>query len=138
MALVVLSALLFGLLEAVAWMEREAERSRVREVVARLELGLKAEAGSRIARGQEAAVHALAGTNPVRWLAQPPGGYRGEYAGDAPASLQRGYWYYDRRAGALMYVPILSDAGSERLGFLVVVEGGLPRMRPTGATGWLE
>lgn len=142
-ALAVGVALLAVLLRGIAYVEERAEKATVEEVVARIEIGLLAEAGSRMARGRGVSVDALAAENPVDWLARPPARYRGAYNGVAPASATRAYWYYDTRQRTLVYVPALSSQlqagiGRDRIGYRVSLRGGRPRLEPAWRFTWFE
>ncbi len=45
----------------------------------------------------------LAGSNPMRELAQTPKNYLGAFDGVNPASIPGGHWYFDRHSRMLIY-----------------------------------
>lgn len=99
---------LIGILLAVAanrllpWID-EAERVAVLSVEGQLRSTLTMEAARRIARGQSASIVELEGTNPVKFLLEPPKNYVGELqqqqAGQAPTR----HWYFEADRHRLVY-----------------------------------
>jgi prepilin-type N-terminal cleavage/methylation domain-containing protein len=80
----------------------QAERAMVEENIAQIKAALRLQVADRVAANRTAEIAALAGENPVRWLDEPPPGYRGEFEeGRAPAC--RGCWYFDRGRRELVY-----------------------------------
>jgi hypothetical protein len=94
------------------------ERAQVEATVRNINSALQMEVAQRMAAGKEAGIGALAGVNPVPWLAVPPPGYVGEVA-MPPARTAPGTWYFDRSSGELAYRPVLgghlTGAGSPPL-----------------------
>ena len=88
-------------------MRERLERAQVEATVRNLNSALQLEVAHRIAAGQEGSIAALAGMNPVPWLAAPPPGYLGEVA-LPPSQPAPGSWYFDRSSGELAYRPVLS------------------------------
>ena len=73
-------------------------------------------------------VHALAGQNPMNWLAQKPPNYLGEFYSPDPKKLSSGNWFFDRSDGLLVYLLNQSNTfdseGSELLKFKVSLSQG--------------
>ena len=54
-------------------------------------------------QGRGADIDKLAGKNPMDWLREKPGNYAGELFDPAPADVQAGNWYFDRKTRFLVY-----------------------------------
>jgi len=129
--LVVVIALI-GILIAVAanrllpYMD-EAERVAVLRVEGQVRSSLVMEAAQRIVRGQAASISTLEGSNPFKFLLEPPKNYVGELArGDAGQAPLR-HWYFDQDEHRLVYrlgqpfgLPV-RDAATEDPAFAVHV-----------------
>jgi hypothetical protein len=82
--------------------------------------GLKLAMGEVMMQQREAEIAAWVGSNPVRWLGSPPGGYRGECSSEESRNLSGGEWCFVRNRRELVYRPHHPDhlhslpAGSER------------------------
>lgn len=87
-------------------MRERLERAQVEATIRNLNSALQVEIAHRIDAGQEASIPALAGADPVLWLAAPPPGYIGEVT-LPPARSAPGNWYFDRSRGELAYRPVL-------------------------------
>ncbi len=57
----------------------------------------------RIAKRKTGELEALAGANPVDWLAETPKGYAGALEDPDPKEIQGYQWYFDESAGVLVY-----------------------------------
>jgi hypothetical protein len=94
------------------------EQAQVEATIRNLNSALQLQVAHRLATGREASIAALAGSNPVAWLAIPPPGYIGEVAVPLAESVP-GSWYFDRERGELAYRPVLcghlAGAGSPPL-----------------------
>ncbi|MCW5626960.1 MAG: hypothetical protein KIT73_19745 [Burkholderiales bacterium] len=107
-SLVILATLMAVLLERLLYYEEYAEKTVVDMTVTQMKVGLqwrKAEIMLGTALGQP-----MAGLpdNPIEWLPFRPAEYRGEFAGDAPATEGDGIWYFDTVQRDLVYRPRLS------------------------------
>jgi prepilin-type N-terminal cleavage/methylation domain-containing protein len=133
-ALAVLSALLYFLLDRVLYMQERAEKTEVEETVRSINYALRLEAASRLARGPEPSRPPLEKENPVKWLQTPPRNYLGEME-DPPAHAKPAYWYFDPVRRQLVYRPNRSDhltvegARKKELRFVVGIGGDLPHPR---------
>ena len=101
-AIAVISGLLLArVLPLIAQSERVAFQRTTRL----LQNALLLEAAERIARGESATLSALAGSNPMQLLLEPPGNYRG-VLDEADDRAARGRsWYFDEAMGELVYLP---------------------------------
>jgi len=82
----------------------QAERVAFMQTKQQIQSALLLEAAERIARGESASLAALAGTNPMDLLLEPPGNYLGaRQPGDR--SLPRRSWYFDADENLLVYRP---------------------------------
>ena len=115
------------LLERLRYYQEGAEKAAMENTVGALKSALQLHVASLLLKGKARDLGALAHTNPVDWLQEPPRGYRGEFRAAVPA-VPRGSWYFDGSRGELVYVPDL-DAhlrpgpdGSKRLRFRVVLD----------------
>jgi prepilin-type N-terminal cleavage/methylation domain-containing protein len=104
----------------------DAEAAAVATVAGTLRSALGLEVAALLLRGDADAVEELAGTNPVRFLAEIPDNYIGEVSGVNPASLPIGSWYFDSAAGELVYLVRYTEyfstdlPGPPRLAFRVI------------------
>jgi hypothetical protein len=107
-AIVVVTVLTVVGLVGLRDLRERLECAQVRATVRNLNSALQVEIAHRIDAGREASIAALAGANPVPWLATALPGYIGETA-TPPARPAPGSWYFDRTSGELAYRPVLSS-----------------------------
>lgn len=106
----------------------EAERVAVLRVEGQLRSTLVMEAAQRIVRGESASIGELNGSNPVKFLLEPPKNYVGELDGRQAGGAPLRHWYFDRDAGHLVYrtgepyALSASDPPDEDPAFVVQVE----------------
>lgn len=81
----------------------EAERVAMEAVLQALRTAALERSLHDKASGEPRDVAALQGSNPMRLLEQTPMNYLGELAGPDPATIPGGQWYFDARAGWLVY-----------------------------------
>ena len=62
------------------------------------------EFATRVIRGKRGEIPQLAQVNPVKWLAQEPSNYLGEFRDPPLNEDQRGNWYYDAANSELVYL----------------------------------
>lgn len=87
-------------------------------------------------------VAALAGQNPMNWLAQKPANYLGELTSPDVRKLAPYNWFFDRVDGKLVYLlsqsNIFRAEGSELLKFKVSLQQASPSPSEAGAALVLE
>jgi prepilin-type N-terminal cleavage/methylation domain-containing protein len=72
LAVAVLAALLYFLLDRVLYMQEMGEKTEVEETIRSINYALRLEAASRLARGPEPHRPPLEKENPIKWLQTPP------------------------------------------------------------------
>ena len=144
-ALAVLAALLYFLLDRVLYMQEMAEKTEVEETIRSINYGLRLEAASHLARGPESKRLPLEIDNPIKWLKAPPRNYLGEYA-KVPAGTKPGFWYFDPGSRQLIYRPnraehlTVDGKKGKELRFAVQSNEGAsqPRLQPYPPYVWFE
>ena len=101
------------LLDRLRLYQEAAEKAAMEYTVAVMKSALQLRVADMLVRGEEKNIGALARTNPMEWLMEPPAAYRGEFRAPQPA-VPRGSWYFDATRNEIVYVPNL-DAHLERL-----------------------
>jgi len=81
----------------------EAERVAVLRVEGQLRSSINMEAAKRIVRGQSASLPALAGSNPFKYLLEPPKNYAGERLQRDIEQAPARRWYYAEDKQRLVY-----------------------------------
>lgn len=105
-------------------------------------------------QGKTAEIQALAGENPMDWLAERPPGYVGVLWDPRLADVERGIWYFERSRHVLVYVPsrtrylVVGPDGDPRIGFRAMVDFRAPAggslqlerlgMEPVRPYNWFE
>lgn len=84
--------------------------------------GLRLKLGELIRQRRFDRIPALAGENPVDWLAAKPANYAGEFDEPGLDRIAPGSWYFDRRRAELVYRP-------RQTRFLGMAGGDDPRIR---------
>ena len=106
---VVIGLFAIGILSALndAW--ERAERQVVELTVRNMRTGMQLAMGEAMMRQRESEIASWAGSNPVRWLNSPPGGYRGECSAAESRDLPGGTWCFERERRQLLYRPRRAD-----------------------------
>jgi general secretion pathway protein G len=81
-----------------------AERAAFLQVQTQLRSALMLEAAERLTRGESARLGELAHANPMSLLLNTPANYLGTANRRADRSMPAARWYYDERAGTLVYL----------------------------------
>jgi len=106
-AAVVVSIIVYALLERVDRLHASVERARLTTTLVRLETSLELEIASRLMASGGERLAALEGANPMAFSGAKAdigsGAYRGELAGADPEAIPGGHWYFDLDARALVY-----------------------------------
>lgn len=133
-ALALLAALLYFLLDRVLYMQEMAEKTEVEETIRSINYALRLEAASRMARGADLQRMPLEKENPVKWLQAPPRNYLGEME-KPPAHARPAYWYFHPGERQLVYRPNRAEhlkvegLKEKELRFVVRYEGNAPEPR---------
>ncbi len=127
--------LIIVLLSRVMFYRNEAERLAFQQTLTALRAETSLQAYARLIAGRPREIAALAGMNPVNWLAQPPPNYLGEFYSPDTKKLASGSWYFDRSDGILVYLLDKGNTfdvkGSELLKFKVSLPKGATTGGPT-------
>ena len=81
----------------------EAERVAVLRVEGQLRSSINMEAAKRIVRGQSASLTDLDGSNPVKFLLEPPKNYVGERLQENSVQVPARRWYFEQDRQRLVY-----------------------------------
>lgn len=98
-----------------------AEKATVEATLASFKMGLQIRSAELAISNNQSQSGGLERENPVRWLAEPPANYAGEY----PTRPAAGQWYFDPKDATLVYVPsssrylTFSTSGNGELRFRV-------------------
>jgi len=91
-------------IDRLLYVQEQAEKTVMEQTAGILKSALRLQVADLIARQETEKIAALAGQNPMNWLAERPAGYLGEFdSTDAPKG-PRGSWYFDRTERALVYL----------------------------------
>ena len=118
--LAVLALIVGGLMSALDDASERAEKQAVELTLRNMRTGLKLAMGEAMMQQREGEMASWVGSNPVRWLESPPGGYRGECSTEESRNLSGGDWCFERYRRELVYRPHRPDQlhplspGSER------------------------
>ncbi len=82
----------------------EAERANFTAVMAQLQSAINLEMMLGLGQGRPEAAEKMAGRNPMEFLLEAPTNYIGAFDAVDEARLGRRIWYFDRRAGELVYL----------------------------------
>lgn len=82
-----------------------AEKTVMEATLINMRTGLKWRMAELMAEDRLRELGAVAGENPIDWLAAPPSNYLGRLDNPEPDSLPRGSWYYDNGRRELVYLP---------------------------------
>lgn len=142
-AIAILAALLYFLLDRVLYMQEMGEKSEVEETVRTINYALRLEAASRLTRGAVPNRAPLERENPVKWLQTPPRNYLGEMA-KPPSHARPAYWYFDPVERQLVYRPNrvehlrVEGRKEKELRFVVRTEGNAldPRLISRFSYAW--
>ncbi|MEQ8315135.1 MAG: hypothetical protein RL839_06705 [Gammaproteobacteria bacterium] len=82
----------------------EAERANFVAVAAQIQTGINLELMVAMTRGQGGAIRAMANSNPMDLLLDPPSNYLGSFDFVDKSSIERRSWYYDQSQNELVYL----------------------------------
>lgn len=84
--------------------QEEAERIAMRAVLANLGTAVRTQTLALYLKGREGEVAALAGQNPMDWLAAKPANYRGEFSAPSLENIEGNSWFFDKSNKKLAYL----------------------------------
>jgi type II secretory pathway pseudopilin PulG len=84
--------------------QAQAERAQVATVIGGLRSALHLRIAKMMTSGQERLIPGLVDENPMRWLAEVPSNYIGEYFSPKTTELPLETWYYDKKNKTLVYL----------------------------------
>ena len=97
----VLAVVLLGRLEM---LQQDAERVAVRQTLLALRAGLRMQVLELYASDRQNQLPALAGQNPIDWLAEKPANYLGAYMAPEMEKFPQSHWFFDRSNAELIYI----------------------------------
>ncbi len=84
--------------------QAQAERAQMATILGAVRSALHLRVSKMITSGQERNLPGLVDENPMRWLAEVPSNYIGEYFSPKTTELPLGSWYYDKKNKTLVYL----------------------------------
>ena len=102
--IVIISVLLVMAISRLLALQVDAERVTMETVAGVLRSAIGMKVAQAIVEMKVADLSAMEGGNPMDLLAETPHNYLGERDGVDPATLEDGNWYFDKRAGTLVYL----------------------------------
>ena len=100
----VIGILIVVLLSRMAFYRDEAERLAYEQTLTALRTEVQLQTYALMIAGRQKEIPALAGQNPMNWLAQKPPNYLGEFDAPDVKKLASGNWFFDRSDGKLVYL----------------------------------
>ncbi|MGK5037728.1 type II secretion system protein [Janthinobacterium sp. LB3P118] len=100
----VIAVLAVVLLSRLTVLREEAERVAVQQTLLALRAGLRMQVLELYASDRQNQLPALAGKNPIDWLAERPVNYLGAYTAPAIEKLPQSHWFFDQSNAELIYI----------------------------------
>ena len=100
----VIGVLMVVLLSRLAFYRDQAERLAYEQTMTALRTEVQLQTYALMIAGRTKDIAALAGQNPMNWLAQKPANYLGEFDAPDVKKLASGNWFFDRSDGILVYL----------------------------------
>lgn len=101
----VVALLATALLNRINFYQEQAEKAAMEHTVGALRSALHLQMTSLLAKSKESEIPVLVGQNPMKWLAEKPPNYVGEYFAPKPQDIEIGNWYFDLHKRNLIYLP---------------------------------
>lgn len=124
----VIGVLIVVFLGRVSFYRDEAARLAFEQTVTALRAEVRLRVLALTIAGKRKDIPALAGQNPMNWLAQKPANYLGEFYSPDTKKFASGNWFFDRSNGLLVYLlnpsNIFDANDSELLKFNVSLSAG--------------
>src|SRR5690606_1097193 len=92
------------LLDRFLYYQEMAEKVSMQQVVRTLRISLQLQVANLIAKNRIDELPKLAQQNPMKWLAQPPDNYAGEFVSTRKLSVVTGQWFFDPESKKLFYL----------------------------------
>ncbi len=83
----------------------QAEQQALEAAIHNLHTGMQVAKHEAITYGRGEPANEWEGSNPIRWLQNPPGNYVGECSGAIRANLKESLWCFDPSKGELVFRP---------------------------------
>ena len=99
-----IAVLVAVLLSRMAVVQQEAERVAVQQTLLALRAGLRIQVLELYASDRQNQLPALAGQNPIDWLAEKPANYLGAYMAPEMEKLPQSHWFFNRSNAELVYI----------------------------------
>ena len=99
-----IAVLVAVLLSRMAVVQQEAERVAVQQTLLALRAGLRIQVLELYASDRQNQLPALAGQNPIDWLAEKPANYLGAYMAPEMEKLPLSHWFFNRSNAELVYI----------------------------------
>lgn len=104
MVIAIISTLGTLLLQRFLVLQAAAEKAAMETVVGTLRSAMGMQIAQHYVSNNMRGARKLAGSNPMKQLAETPANYLGEFSRAKPGSMKTGSWYFDRRKGVLVYI----------------------------------
>ncbi len=101
--LTVIALLLTVAIDRLWVLQKDAEATAMEQVLGSLRSALGMKVAEDLVNDDVGGLRRLAGSNPMRVLAQRPKNYLGAFNGVNPARIPGGDWYFDRKSRMLVY-----------------------------------
>lgn len=92
------------LLERILYYQEMAERVAMQQTVRALRISLQLQVANLIVKNRVDELPRLAAQNPMKWLAQPPDNYAGEFVSIEKGNVVSGHWYFNPESKNLIYL----------------------------------
>jgi prepilin-type N-terminal cleavage/methylation domain-containing protein len=92
------------LLDRILHLQEMAERVAMQQTVRALRVSLQLQAANLIVKDRLEELPALAKQNPMKWLAQSPDNYAGEFISAGKENVAPGQWYFNPESKKLIYL----------------------------------
>ncbi|MBI5909197.1 MAG: prepilin-type N-terminal cleavage/methylation domain-containing protein [Betaproteobacteria bacterium] len=102
--IVIVSMLMVIAISRLLALQVDAERVVMESTIGALRSALGIKVAESIVKQKIAALPAYEDSNPMNLLAEVPRNYLGEIEGTDPYTLEKGSWYFDKPAKALVYI----------------------------------
>lgn len=92
------------LLDRILYYQEMAEKVSMQQTVRALRVSLQLQVANLIVQNRVDELPTLANQNPMKWLAQAPDNYAGEFVSIGKGSVVPGQWYFNTEGKSLIYL----------------------------------